>query len=211
MGDEIKRRIAAEPRYERALYRVLSDCREPIAFSDLAERMNSYPELKIHVLDPATLVSWLVDAGAIEVLPREGEAEDDDGAIAEESVDEIEPSDSAEIKELSRGAREEGCDEVLAITDAGLEAWREHEDSDGIARLFASSGALEETFRRVLELCRESRGTKELESALVAEGLLDTSERQASYFLDKLEQAEGIVWDGGWKTTRKGLSHIGTR
>ena len=173
--------------------------------------MNSYPELRIHVLDPATLVSWLVDAGAIEVLPREDEAKGDDGAIAEKAVDEADPSDPAEVEELSHVAREEGCDDVLAITDAGLEAWREHEDSDGVARLFASSGALEGTFRRVLELCRESRGAKELESALVEEGLLGTSERQASYFLDKLEQAEGIVWDGGWKTTRKGLSHIGTR
>lgn len=171
----IRRRISSEPRCEKALYRILKDCIEPISFDDLEQRICLYPEMRVRPQEPSTLVSWLVDVGALEAAEFGG----DPAAIA------------------------------LTSTEAGRAVCAAHEDSDDVGRLIEEAGPLGRAYRRVLELCRVPRTKKALEEALVAEGLLDTRARQVSCFLDKLEKAGGLVWDGGWTTTQRGFAYLG--
>lgn len=181
MEENIKRRISVEPRYEKALYRILGDCLDPIAFSDLERKIGSYPEMQVRFHEPATLVSWLVDAGALEAL-------------------EVEPGGD-------EANRSEG-DIALATSEAGKQIWAEHETTDDMARLIGTAGSLARAYKRVLELCRTPQSKRTVERALSEEGLLDTKQRQASCFLDKLEKAGGLVWNKGWTTTRQGLSQL---
>lgn len=181
MEENIKRRISVEPRYEKALYRILGDCLDPIAFGNLEPKIRAYPEMQAQLHEPATLVSWLVDAGALEMLPE------------------------PEGNETS--ARDAG-DIMLVVTEPGERVWSEHETADNVAHLLDSAGSLTTTYQRVLELCRTPQSKRDLEQALVAEGLLDLRRRQVSCFLDKLEKAGGLVWNKGWTTTQRGLSHL---
>ncbi len=192
MEENIKRRILAEPRHERTLYRILGDCLDPIAFRDLEARICAYPETRTRTHDPATLVSWLVDAGAIDAR-------------------EIVRAAEAATGDLLDAAAENGAcgkETVLTVTEPGRRVWAEHEESDGLGRLMEEAGPFKHAYHRVLELCRVPQTKGALERALVAEGLLNTKERQVSCFLDKLEKTGGLVWDGGWMTTRCGLAYL---
>ena len=182
MEENIKRRISAEPRYEKALYRILGDCLDPIAFGDLEQKVCAYPEMQVRVQDPATLVSWLAGVGALEAL-------------------EADPATDEAVRDASNV--------VLATSEEGKRVWGEHEKANDVAHLIQTGGPLKRTYKRVLELCRTPQSKHAVERALSEEGLLDTKQRQASYFLDKLERAGGLVWYEGWATTPQGLSQLG--
>ncbi|OUO92528.1 hypothetical protein B5F40_01150 [Gordonibacter sp. An230] len=185
MEENIKRRISAEPRYEKALYRILGDCLDPIAFSDLEPKICAYPEMHVQLYEPATLVSWLVESGALKA------------------------SDAAEAADSGSDATDDGAvDVVLVATEAGERVWAQHEEADEVARLIETAGSADPAYRRVLELCRIPRSKREVEQALVAEGLLDVRKRQVSCYLDKLEKAGGLVWNKGWTTTGQGLTQL---
>lgn len=203
MEEDIRRRISREPRYGVVLYRILGDCLKPIAFSALESRICAYPEMRVQLYEPATLVSWLMDAEALESL-SEGCREPDPRQIA---LFEIANADTGIAWESGAGDRN-GGDVVLVATEGGKRVWIEHEKADEITHLFETAGALGKTYRRVLELCRTPQSKKALEQTLMAEGLLDLRQRQVSCFLDKLEKAGVLVWDKGWVTTQRGLAEI---
>lgn len=186
MEDDIRKRISREPRYGAALYRILGDCLGPIAFGDLESRICSYPEMRVRLYEPATLVSWLVDTGALEVQFEGHETS---------------------VAKLSAGGRgDEGI--VLVATEAGRRVWTEHEEAGEVARLLEAAGAARRTYLRVLELCRIPQSKRTVEQVLVAEGLLDLKRMQVSYYLDRLEKAGGLVWGKGWTTTQQGLAEL---
>ncbi|RDB70723.1 hypothetical protein [Eggerthella sinensis] len=203
MEENIKRRISVEPRYEKALYRILGDCLEPIAFEDLEAKICAYPEMRAALHEPDILVSWLVDVEALKTIPKDDEKSDMRQLAATESV-----SIEAETADKPDTTNHEPRSFMLVATEAGRRVWTEHEAADEVARLLEAADAFGSTYTRVLELCRTPQSTRALEKKLVEEGLLDLRQRQVSCFLDKLEKAGGLVWDRGWTTTRQGLSQL---
>lgn len=179
--ERIKRRISAEPRYALALYRILEDCQNPVVFAQLASKISAYPEMALKIHEPATLVSWLVDAGALKEL--EGSPDDMDG----------------------EGNEKDPAETIFATTEAGALVLAEREQEHDLDRLL-SDESLGATCLRTIDLCSIPRKKKELEQTLAAEGLLDLGQRQVSFYLDKLERAGGIVWQDGWRTTQKGAT-----
>ena len=66
------------------------------------------------------------------------------------------------------------------------------------------------TFVRLLDFCRTPRKLADINQLLADDPALAPSQRTAGqklhacYFIDRLEEAGGLVWDGSWVTTDAG-------
>lgn len=69
--NEVLQRIAAEPAYRIALYKILEYCETARPGSDIERTVPSFPEMKGAMHSPQVLLSWLEDAGGIEHLAEE--------------------------------------------------------------------------------------------------------------------------------------------
>ena len=69
----IEGRLAREPRYRLALYRLLSFCEGPRTLEEIDAEVSGYPEMAVSPYSPRTLLSWLVGPGAVMSLEDEGE------------------------------------------------------------------------------------------------------------------------------------------
>ena len=209
MEERIKRRIVAEPRHEHVLYRILADCQEPIALDALEQKISAYPEMQVPVYEPAVLVSWLVEAGALSVS---SDVEEGAGEAASEAAAEAKAGVGAAAQQeegpSQSSAPEEDGPVVVAITAAGKNVLSARQEEDALGQLLATAGQLRDAFLRALEICRTPQSKKAVEQQLVAEGLLNLDERQVSYFLDKLEKTGALVWDKGWVSTPEGLAKL---
>lgn len=199
MEERIKRRIAAEPRHDRVLYRILADCQEPIALDALEQKICAYPEMQVPVYEPAVLVSWLVE---VEALSVSSDTEEGAREAASEAASEAMAGVDAAAQQQEDGPV------VVAITAAGKNVLSARQEEDALGQLLASAGQLRNAFLQALEICRTPQSKKAVEQQLVAEGLLNLDERQVSYFLDKLEKTGALVWDKGWVSTPEGLAKL---
>lgn len=73
---KVFRRITTEPAHRAVLYKILDFCRTERSTAEIDEQVLSYPEMRLAVYSPQVLLSWLVQAGGIEVM------EDEKGAQA---------------------------------------------------------------------------------------------------------------------------------
>ncbi|MDR1728996.1 MAG: hypothetical protein LBT74_13920 [Acidobacteriota bacterium] len=73
--EKIRERIAAEPAYRLLLPRLLAFCSEPRTAGDVREALLGRPEMRTAIHAPETLLSWMVEVGAIAGRKEEGRAE----------------------------------------------------------------------------------------------------------------------------------------
>lgn len=93
-------------------------------------------------------------------------------------------------------------------TPAGREAVG-HKDPEALLRdLLARESDYRAVCLRILQACLQPRATAWLESLLRDDPLPVHSQIYASYFIAALEQAGGLAWDDGWRTTRSGIKII---
>lgn len=59
-------------------------------------------------------------------------------------------------------------------------------------------------YTTILNLCVTPQNRQTIETALNDQKLMEDMGVFTSYFLDRLEQNGGLIWDGGWKTTPEG-------
>lgn len=95
-------------------------------------------------------------------------------------------------------------------TPLGLSALDGERPDRRLARLLDEAPAHRDVYRRILAACLTPQTRPAIESRL-----RDALARQSprffpSYFLDRLEEAGGLEWDGGWRTTRVGLPFAGS-
>lgn len=67
MGNSITELITQEPRFTALFHKVLSFCSEGKTFTELNEKIMSYPEMETPVQSVNTILEWLEGCGALEV------------------------------------------------------------------------------------------------------------------------------------------------
>lgn len=105
------------------------------------------------------------------------------------------------------GALEKGKENDIVIwqtTEAGINAAEKESFQNQLTRLFINEAEYQEIFLEILKACLKPKSRSEIESLLMDNPIMKESGILASYFIDRLERAGGLVWDGKWKTTKVG-------
>ena len=144
---------------------------------------------------PAVVVDTLVRAGAV------SESLSVDGEVYEGSLEDIQLDESVPL--------EADVSDAVAITEAGRELASSIDSTNTLRALFAQRPHYETVFKGVLVACLNEEGaTREaLERVVETDGAVISPEGERVYpqfFIDALESAGGIVWDGAWHATEAG-------
>lgn len=93
-------------------------------------------------------------------------------------------------------------------TDSGVIALEKENKEDKLEALFLSDPHYKTIYLMVLQFCKDAKSRMEIESHLENHPLLENPKIYASYFIDMLETAGGLVWDDSWKTTQKAYAKL---
>ncbi len=146
-------------------------------------------------------------AAAIDTLVRHG-------FIAQQSYVNGEPYEGTlEDMQLDESVPDDAVAEVrLAVTEAGRSLASSYDPASTLAALFGERPRYADVFSAILSACAADDGaTREAIEAIVeaaAPTAADGKKVYPQYFLDALECAGGIAWDGAWRTTDAGRAAL---
>lgn len=205
MDDVIARRIASEPKVEKALWRLLAFCEDERDFEEVVEEVSAYPEVKNSPFAVETLLSWLIDSGAVQRL-RNGEPWNGDEEASPAADSDAEAEAAAEGDEDAEDIEEadEPVVETFVISEAGAASLAEHRAADPVADLRSRYGRYEPLFTEILTFCRTPQAKSAIDDIVRGNPLTENPRVLPAFFIDQLERAGALIWDGGWKTTEAG-------
>lgn len=217
MDDIIARRIASEPKVEKALWRLLAFCEDERDFEEIVEEVSAYPEVKNSPFAVETLLFWLIDAGAVQRLrngePWEGDdAQEDSNAAdvfaadAESEKGEFLYEEGLETSDLNIESEdaEEPVVETFLISEAGATSLAAFRAADPIADLRSRHERYEPLFTEILNFCRTPQAKAAIDDIVRGNPLTENPRVLPAFFIDQLERAGALIWDGGWKTAEAG-------
>ena len=177
------------PRHRELLYKALVHCQTERTEHAAEEFLARQPEAAQALQTPYTLLRNLAAAGGVTVI-----AHDAQGLALDET----------RCEQL----RAEGLDDD-ALADLVAER-RVLTTPAGCAACELLAPEHRATFVRLLDFCRTPRKLADINQLLADDPALAPSQRTAGqklhacYFIDRLEEAGGLVWDGSWVTTDAG-------
>ena len=188
--------IRQQPGHREIYLRILEYCRTPQVLADIENEIATWPEFKLATLDQYFMICTLEK---YQGLLRQEMTED--GVLV--------------TSEMKEGLTEDEVDDLVAYnrfltTDLGRDVAERHAPAKRIRELLDLVAGRKQTYLDVLEFCKERRSYQEIESLLKGRDVLWLGREslqqplQPSVFVDKLERAGAIVWDGGWNITRSG-------
>lgn len=147
---------------------------------------------------PAAVIDTLVRHGFISQQSYVN-GEPYEGTLEDMQLDESVPDDAvAEVR--------------LAVTEAGRSLASSYDPASTLAALFGERPRYADVFSAILSACAVDDGaTREAIEAIVeaaAPTAADSKKVYPQYFLDALECAGGIAWDGAWRTTDAGRAAL---
>lgn len=189
------------PRHRELLYKALVHCQTERTEHAAEEFLARQPEAAQALQTPYTLLRNLAAAGGVTVI-----AHDAQGLALDETRCEqlrAEGLDDDALADLAAERR-------VLTTPAGCAACEllapEHRTLAAIYKVPERRA----TFVRLLDFCRTPRKLADINQLLADDPALAPSQRTAGqklhacYFIDRLEEAGGLVWDGSWVTTDAG-------
>lgn len=152
--------------------------------------------------DPAVCVNILIRAGALtERLFVDGDLYD--GTLDDLQADESVPEDAH-------------AESRIALTDTGRTLLEAYAPEATLRSLIQNKPAYRDVFAAVLNACSTDKGASraQLEEVintfpqLQPDPATQRTRVYPQYFIDALETAGGIAWDGSWRTTDAGKAHL---
>ena len=189
------------PRHRELLYKALVHCQTERTEHAAEEFLARQPEAAQALQTPYTLLRNLAAAGGVTVIAPDAHglarAETRGAQLRADGLDDDALADLvAERRVLTTPAGCAAC-ELLAP---------EHRTLAAIYKVPERRA----TFVRLLDFCRTPRKLADINQLLADDPALAPSQRTAGqklhacYFIDRLEEAGGLVWDGSWVTTDAG-------
>jgi hypothetical protein len=100
----------------------------------------------------------------------------------------------------------------LSITEKGRDLLERHTPANALYALFDEKPEHADVFRAVLWACDTDEGCPRAELEKQIDEVAGPQDPRAKvypqYFIDALETAGGIAWDGAWKTTPAGRAFV---
>lgn len=192
--------MRTEPRHREVYVRLLELCKERKALAEVEQAVQALPQYGLAAQSPYRLVRTLVEAGGLDWIEL-----DDDGVEV--------------TQERKQGLTADEADDLVAsfavqTTAAGADAAEKMSPAARFEELVADQPTRSQAFEEVLAFCEEPRCFADVEGHLEACGVLGNLRAengqplQASYFVDMLERAGVLVWDGAWRTSADGLKAL---
>lgn len=197
----LERAVVRQPLHRELLYKTLAFCEIRRTLREVEEEISTYPEFRHAVQDQYHLARVLEEAGGLkrieldesgeEVLPERKEG------LSEDEVDDL------------------VCDVCFETTDLGREFVTLHSPKARLEELLGLVPARRSTYVEVLEFCETPRSYDDVKALLDGREILHVGSDgtaqpiQPSVFLDKLERAGAVVWEGGWQLTEGGRAYLG--
>lgn len=189
------------PRHRELLYKALVHCQTERTEHAAEEFLARQPEAAQALQTPYTLLRNLAAAGGVTVI-----AHDAQGLALDETRCEqlrAEGLDDDALADLVAERR-------VLTTPAGCAACELLAPEHRTLAVIYKVPERRATFVRLLDFCRTPRKLADINQLLADDPALAPSQRTAGqklhacYFIDRLEEAGGLVWDGSWVTTDAG-------
>lgn len=184
------------------LYRILSHVGslEQIPLLELEDYIFDLPEHRNSTQAPYTLLTWLTDKGALQII----------------DIDETgNPVDEEHYPDLAADQLEDlVMERIVTITEAGKCATDIFSPSRRIRNLFASSPEHEKAYIEALRFVTQKRSFAELDKhlrskpELLTESAVEGEPIQPSSIIGKLSRSGVVVFDGAWVITKEGLEFL---
>lgn len=136
------------------------------------------------------------------------------GFIAQQSYVNGEPYEGTlEDMQLDESVPDDAVAEVrLAVTEAGRSLASSYDPASTLAALFGERPRYADVFSAILNAASAADGASREAIEVIVEAAAPTAadgkKVYPQYFLDALECAGGITWDGAWRTTDAGRAPL---
>ena len=198
----LERSVKRNPLHREVLYKTLKYCMERRLLPDVEETIASYPEFPGTAQSPYFLLNFLVKDGGIDVFEL-----DEEGDVVTE--------------ERKEGLDEDAIDDLVVqyayqTNDIGKTVVEEMSPKNRLIELLGIVPEYYDTYIEVLGFLEEKKSFAAVDTLLRGREVLmatrgpDERPLQPSVFIDKLERAGGIYWDGGWIITPEGKELLET-
>jgi hypothetical protein len=184
-------------------YRILRICEpERVLLNDLEERIQQQPEFAGVVQPPFFLIQWLVDVEALNVFDL-----DEDGNDV--SPEQLEGLTADEIDDLI-------VNSAFQTSEIGREVLVEFSPQSRLINVLNIIPERYDTYVEVLEFLTEKRSLAAIDQLLRGRDVLMSGRKPGegpmhpSVFVDKLADAGGIIFNGGWQITPEGKELLET-
>lgn len=181
---------------QREIYlQIIDFCETRRALAEAEAMVAACPGFALTAQTPFRLIANVVDNGGIHWYEVDAEGNE----ITEERKAGLTPD---EADDLVAGF-------ALETSDDGREAYKRMAPERRLRDLFGQVPQRLGAYLDIIDFCSEPRSFKAVEAlvrsfnpeAMVSSG---AQKLQPSYFVDMLERSGGLVWDKGWRATRKG-------
>lgn len=202
--EQLKLAVTRENRYREILFKTLKSCMTRKALPDVEDEIAAYPEYEYAAQNPYRLIRLLVDKKGLDLL-------------------EIDEEGSVVTPERKVGLTEDEIDDLivefqLETTVVGEQVVEELEPSRRLKDLLDEFPIRFESYKEVMEFCKTPHSMKEINKLFEGRDLkiLGTMHSdksipiQPSVFVDKLEHAGILYWNGSWNLTLEGRLLLGT-
>ena len=193
--------LRGAPLHREIYVRLLEFCKECRALTEAEDAVRSWPQARQIAQSPYRLIRNLVDEGGLDWIEL-------DNAGVRLTAERTVGLSSEEAEDLVASY----AVETTAVGADAAEAWSPQRRLDD---LVANAPERSEAFAEVLALCGTPQRLASIEALLERTGFLDTLRAvngqplKPSYFVDALERAGGLEWDGAWRTTDAGRRLMG--
>jgi hypothetical protein len=194
--------ITRQPMYREVFYKVLAHCAdESRPLTEVEQFVAALPAFKQTASNPYHFIEVLERAGGLERFSF-----DEEGEVVTE--------------ERTQGLTEDEIDDLVVsygfmTTPAGLAVVDQHAPRARIIELLNLVPERKDAYIELLEFCSEEPRTyAEVDQLFRGRDVLvrmvdgEPQTMQPSVFLDKLEAAAGIEWNGGWVLTEEGRAFL---
>lgn len=179
--------LGAEVGHREIFYKTLTFVEKTSDEVSLSEAIGALPEMKINLRTPCFYLTALYESGALTRKAVSYSSFENQAPLQEAVQDESEPTAY-----------------TWHLTSVGARITDEFSPLHRIEALFEKETPCKPIYLAILDYCSTPRKRTDIETMLKKENISIMSGAATSYFLDRLEQCGGLVWDGLWKTTKGG-------
>lgn len=208
-------------------------CKEPKTIDEASAALEETFPQGVSVFDAPQIIRLLTEAGALDKIEPEGEdaGEEGQGAVAGASVAAEAAEDAPEAaagvgaEAAAAGVGAAAAEDVpeasgeaeyleyapapqatYVATEAGLAAVAARTGTAPVVELVTSQPKYLDIYKRILTMCSAEGGAnlKDLNAEIDPDPVLTEPRLFCTYFLNKLENAGGLVFRGAWKITSAG-------
>ena len=195
--------INFEPLIREIDYKILAYCVERRGLSDIEQRIASFPEFKGATRDQYHLITELVHHHGLQLF-------------------ELDAAGEPVTPERKEGLTENEIDDLVAgfayeTTDVGKLIVEQMDPMVRLRELLDAEPQRQALYESILDYLGQKHSFAEVDVRIAQLAPADLSRCagdggvQSSVFVDKLERAGGLFYDGGWQTSEAGASFLAAR